>query len=310
MTKTETFTNPIALRGADPYLIKHGDVYYYCHSVGTGVAVRPCSNIHTITENESVVVYRAPEGGMYSKEYWAPELHFIRGEWYIYVAADDGDNYNHRMYVLKCVGDVPTMPFEMVGKIADATDKWAIDGTVLSVNNELYFAWSGWEGDVNVAQNIYISHMGSPTSIDGARVILSKPEFDWELLGGEPKINEGPSVIAKDGAVHIIYSASGSWCDDYCLGILTYRGGDILDPASWVKSPVPILVKAHESYGPGHNSFTTDKAGNDWIIYHANIKSGSGWGGRSVRAQRVEWDGDMPHIGAPAGVGAELSIEV
>jgi len=309
MKPTETFRNPIAPKGADPYLIRHGDMYYYCHSIGTGVAVRPCSNIHKITENESTVVYRAPETGAYSKEYWAPELHFIYDSWYIYVATDDGDNCNHRMYVLKCTGDKPTDPFEMIGKITDPTDKWAIDGTVLCHNDKLYFIWSGWEGDENIAQNIYIAHMSSPTAIDGERVLLSVPEHDWELRGGDPKINEGPSVLIKGNTTHIVYSASGSWCDDYCLGILTNRDGNILTPASWTKSHEPILSKTHESYGPGHNSFTTDFSGNDWIIYHANITSGSGWGGRSVRAQKVIWNVDMPRIGAPASLNEELTID-
>ena len=37
----------------------------------------------------------------YSKELWAPELHIIDGKCYIYVACDNGNNYNHRMYVLE-----------------------------------------------------------------------------------------------------------------------------------------------------------------------------------------------------------------
>jgi GH43 family beta-xylosidase len=37
----------------------------------------------------------------YSKELWAPELHFIKGKWYMYFAADDGNNNNHRIYVLE-----------------------------------------------------------------------------------------------------------------------------------------------------------------------------------------------------------------
>lgn len=311
----ESFKNPIAPHGADPYMIKHGDVYYYCHSTGNGVAVRKCSNIHKLSDSSSssVTVYTAPEGTMYSREYWAPEVHLINGNWYIYVAADDGDNYNHRMYVLKCTGDEPTQPFEMVGKITDSTDKWAIDGTVLNFRDELYFIWSGWDGDKNVAQNIYIAHMSDACTIDSERVLLSYPEYEWEKrgCGGDlPTINEGPAVLIKDDTVHIVYSASGSWCDDYCLGILTNRTGDIMNAEAWTKADSPILSKAHEAYGPGHNSFTVDKSGNDWIVYHANTVSGSGWRGRSVRTQKIIWNGDMPTIGTPSGVPAGLDEDI
>ena len=59
------------------------------------------------------------------------------------------------------------------------------DGTVLELNGELYFLWSGWEGDVNVAQNIYIAHMSDPCTIDSERVCLSTPTYSWEKRGEE-----------------------------------------------------------------------------------------------------------------------------
>ena len=228
-----TFKNPVCNRGADPWVILDEGEYYYCYSGGDGVFVNKIESLDKITPKGGVKVYTAPVGTMYSKEYWAPELHKINGKWYIYVAADDGDNYNHRMYVLGCTGSKPTDPFEMLGKITDSSDKWAIDGSVFEYRGELYFIWSGWEGDVNVAQNIYIAHMANPTEIDSERVLLSRPEFEWETRGGSPSINEGPVAVQKNNTVHIIYSASGSWCDDYCLGKLKFSGnGDILDPSN------------------------------------------------------------------------------
>lgn len=68
---------------------------------------------------------------MYSKELWAPEIHFIQGKWYFYFAADDGNNLNHRMYVLENNSADP-MQGEWIfkGKVVDNSDKWAIDGDV------------------------------------------------------------------------------------------------------------------------------------------------------------------------------------
>lgn len=300
------FTNPILPSGADPWVIRDGDTYYYCYSGGNGVYVSAAKSLPEITPDGGVKVYTAPENTMYSAEYWAPELHKIKGKWYIYVAADDGDNYNHRMYVLECTGDTPTDEFKMVGKLTDSTDKWAIDGTVLQYGGECYFVWSGWEGDVNVSQNIYIAHMKSPTEIDSERVLLSKPDLRFERQGGTPFINEGPVALLHGDSVHIIYSGSGSWSDYYCLGKLSFGGGDIMDPAAWTKSDKAVFERTDKVFGPGHCSFTTAPDDTVWMVYHANEESGTGWGGRSVWIKPIEWDGDEPVLGTPPESGTVM----
>lgn len=44
------------------------------------------------------MVYHVPQG---MANLWAPELHAIGGNLYIYFAMDDGNNDYHRMYVIK-----------------------------------------------------------------------------------------------------------------------------------------------------------------------------------------------------------------
>ncbi|MDF2567948.1 MAG: putative beta-xylosidase [Oscillospiraceae bacterium] len=305
-----TFYNPIIDRGADPWVTFKNGYYYYCYSGGNKLYVSKSKNLYDIGKADASLVWNAPKGTMYSSEYWAPELHFINNKWYIYVAADDGNNNNHRMYVLESKTSDPLGSYTFKGKISDSTDKWAIDGTVLKVDSKLYFIWSGWEGDVNVAQNLYIAPMSNPWTISGARVLISTPEYNWEK-NGNPLINEGPVALVKNSAVHIVYSASGSWTDDYCLGMLTFKGGDILNKLSWEKSITPVFSKQYQSYGPGHCSFTTSPDGKEsWIVYHANLVSGSGWNGRSVRAQKFTWNGDIPVFGVPASPDQEMKIKI
>ena len=49
------------------------------------------------------------------------------------MAADNGDNATHRMYVLEGTSQDPQQPFVLKGKIAAPSDRWAIDGTVLEM---------------------------------------------------------------------------------------------------------------------------------------------------------------------------------
>lgn len=283
----------------DPWVVRDGDNgYYYCWTGWAGIYVSHCDNLSDVqfAQYNKKLVYSPPKDTAYSFELWAPELHYVRGNWYIYVAADDGDNNHHRMYVLKGDAVDPTKEFTMVGQISDSSNKWAIDGTVLEYQDELYFVWSGWPWDVNSEQDIYIAHMSDPCTIDSERVCLSRPEFDWEKHG-RPIINEGPSTLVLGNNAYIVYSASGSWTDDYCLGMLTFQGGDILDANSWEKADQPIISAVEGTYGPGHCCFTTGWDDSLWMIYHANYISGTGWDGRSLRMQPVKVNHDVPVFG-------------
>jgi GH43 family beta-xylosidase len=252
-------------------------------------------------------VWSPPPGTPWSRDLWAPELHRLRGKWWIYVAADDGDNANHRIYVLEGTSDDPQAPFELKGKVAAPTDRWAIDATVLRMpGDRLYMIWSGWEGFENVAQHLYIAPMADPWTICGERVRISSPEHEWERRG-DPLVNEGPQVLRNGERLFIIYSASGSWGDDYCLGQLAWTGGDVLDPKSWIKKSVPAFSRTEDVFGPGHCCFAKSRDGaEDWLIYHSARESGSGWR-RRVNMQRFAWSADgSPEFGRPIAAGIEL----
>src|SRR5262249_14971821 len=158
--------------------------------------------------------------------------------------------------------------FVLRGKVFDPhPDKWAIDGTLLEVRGRLFFVWSGWEGDEDIRQNLYIAPMSDPLRLSGPRVEISRPQFAWEKAGSDPQhrvpeVNEGPEVLIRSNLVHIVYSASGSWTDDYCLGILTARlDDDLLSPAAWKKAEQPVFQRTRGVPGPGHCSFVKSPSG-------------------------------------------------
>lgn len=303
----ETFTNPVVSRGADPWVVPWKGSYYFCQSRRGSVCVKTSARLTELDSGSWSRVWTPPADKPYSKELWAPELHYLRGKWYIYVAADDGDNANHRMYVLEGTTQNPLAPFIFRGKVAAPTDRWAIDGTVLEMpDGKLYFIWSGWEGSENVAQNLYLAPMSDPLTISGERVCISRPEHAWEKIG-EPLVNEGPEVLWHDGKLFVIYSASGSWGDDYCLGQLAWDGSDILNPAAWKKKSTPVFASTAETVSPGHCSFVKSLDGKeDWIIYHVAKHRGAGWN-RQIHIQPFHWDkAGQPDFGRPIAAGTVI----
>lgn len=295
----QTITNPIAPVGQDPWVIQHEGYYYYCYSHDGSIWVNRHRLLQEACRFNGVKVWTPPEGEAYSRSLWAPELHLLNGTWYVYVAADDGRNESHRMYVLKSVTGDPMGDYEFAGKVSDPSDRWAIDGTVLEHDGKLYFIWSGWEGDRDVQQDLYIALMADPQTIAGERITISVPEYEWEKVG-RPLVNEGPQVLKHGDDVFIIYSASGSWTDDYCLGQLKLVGDDPLDPASWEKLPNPVFSSTDTVFSPGHASFTkSPDQSEDWIVYHTARHKGAGWH-RDVNIKQFTWDENgNPVFGVP-----------
>lgn len=297
-----TFTNPILVSGNDPWVLRHKGYYYYCGSSGGQIFVgksRDLTGIGSYTK----AAFIPPPNLPYSRDMWAPEIHFFDGKWFIYFAADDGKNENHRMYVLRSKTDDAQSEYEVMGPL-DTGNRWAIDGNVFQWNKKFYFTWSGWEGTENTAQNLYIAPMSNPWTISGPRVLISRPELPWEL-NGKPFINEGPTALIHKKRLFIVYSASGSWSDDYCLGRLDFTGGDVLSPQNWQKFPQAVFARTNQVFGPGHASFVND-GHRDWIVYHSARQKGSGWT-RVVRTQPFTWNPDgTPYFGAPLPSGVPL----
>lgn len=319
----KTFTNPLLPAGADPWCIYRDGFYYYTHTTGKNITIWKTKSIALLRTAQKKIVFTPPKTGPYSKEIWAPEIHWLQGKWYIYFAADSGRNESHRLWVLEnSAADPMQGEWVMKGKLTTPDDKWSIDGSVFEHKNKLYLIWSGWEGDINFQQNIYICAMSNPWTSEGKRVKISSPGLDWETHGDldnpddvpHVNVNEGPQILAYKNNLFLIYSASGCWTDFYALGMLTSNAeSDLLDAASWKKSVKPVFKKSTKNkvYAPGHNSFFKSPDGKqDWILYHANSSPGQGCGmWRKPRAQQFTWNSDgTPDFGVPVSCSTSIKI--
>jgi len=324
----DTFTNPIKDRGADPWVFYHDGMYYYTNTLGNKIGLWRTKDITELRNAEYKTVYVPPKNTMYSKQLWAPEIMNIDGNWYVYFAADDGDNFNHKMYVIENTSPDPFEgEFKMKGKIqTDKNDNWAIDGSLFKHKGDYYMIWSGWPVTPFVeyeTQCIYIAKMKNPWTLATDRVLLSKPEHYWEKIWINPEewnntndhkcyVNEGPEVIAHDDKLFLVYSASGCWTPHYTLGMLIADAdSDILKPDSWTKVPHPVFQHSAENgvYGTGHNCFFKSPDGKeDWLLYHANDNPEDGCGGkRSPRAQLIQWNEDgTPDFGVPLSTSTRI----
>ena len=312
-----TFTNPLLRTGPDPWVTWWNGFYYYSNSTGTNLTLRKTTDITDLRDAETKAVWTPQPGHPWSQQLWAPELHRWGNKWYIYFAADAGDNASHRIYVVENTNDDPMKgKWTLKGEVTDPSNRWAIDATTFELHGEHYLVWSGWKGSTDGEQDLYIAHMSNPWTVDSPRTLISKPTYPWETHGNLPgrhvNVNEGPEALIHGRKIFIVFSASGCWTDFYELGVLEADlGSNLLDANSWRKIRHPFLKtdpQAH-AFGPGHNGFFKSPDGKqDWIIYHANPEPHEGCGNfRSPRIQRFTWNPDgTPHFGEPVPVGEPL----
>jgi GH43 family beta-xylosidase len=318
-----TFKNPVLPSGPDPWVEYKDGFYYYMNTTGKNLTVWKTRSIADLATAEKKIVWTPPATGPYSHDIWAPEIHFLEGKWYIYFAADAKENTTHRIWAIENSSPDPLQgEWKLKGKVTDASDKWAIDASVFEDRGKLYLIWSGWEGDENGTQSIYIARLKNPWTVDSPRTRVSTPQFPWEKVGDTPgawrpanpphiDVNEGPEILKHGDKIFLIYSASACWTDDYALGMLTATSGsDLLDASSWKKSGSPMFHQslANHVYATGHNSFFKGSDGSDWILYHANSEPGQGCGEhRAPHAQPFTWNPDgTPNFGEPVPVTKEI----
>jgi GH43 family beta-xylosidase len=315
-----TTVNPLVERRADPFITRPVDgMYYFTGSVPEydRLVVRGSSTIAGLATAGESVIWQRPASGQTGGHIWAPELHQIDGRWYMYFAAGDSDAFfNIRMYVMESRLADPRDPAGW-GAPREVTTPWGgfkLDATTFEHQGRRYYVWAQQEPELNVNSSLYIAEMTSPFAIAaGNPVRISTPTLEWETRGF--RVNEGPAVLIRNGRIFITYSASATDAN-YTMGMLTADAdADLLDWASWVKSPQPVFTSNDQTqqYGPGHNSFTVAEDGvTDVLVYHARdyrdiVGDPLFDPNRHARVQKVYWHPDgTPLFGVPVGKGGPI----
>lgn len=313
------YTNPLLPDGTLPWAVFHNGIYYYTQNDGDRILVRKTADI-TDLENAGQKVVWIPKEKSNSFNIWGPQIHRIDNKWYIYFAADDGNTDNHQIYVIENDSeDLFEGEFRMKGRIStDKDNNWAIHANVFQHKGQWYMVWSGWQTRriETETQCIYIAKMKDPWTLASERIMISRPEYEWERQWINPDgsktpypihVNEGPRCFRTKGNDKILlyYSASGTWTPYYCVGMLSADvDSDLLNPSSWIKSQTPVFMQSPENgvFSPGNISIIPSPDGTEsYFIYQAcsHLREASG-GRRSPRMQKMEWDENgYPSFGEP-----------
>ncbi len=286
-------TNPI-LQHADPFITwqpVHGK-YLLLATARDKVTIWSGATPATSATDEKTI-FNAVDG---MREVWSPTIWHMGHSWWIYFTARIGTE-KHAIYVLQSDTDDPLGTWTYRGPLDLGRE--AIDPSVLMVKGKPYLMYVGVGGGENA---IYMTKLGEPLKPVGEKVLIAEPEYPWEKGAGSPKnypVNEGPTALYHAGKTFIVYSGSDTASTFYCLGLLTFKGGDPLKRANWVKTDHPVFSQnpALPIVGPGRGTFAHGADG-DWLLYAAMPRDDARTANRAIRAQRFTWNADgSPNFG-------------
>jgi GH43 family beta-xylosidase len=269
--------NPLVRQRADAQIFRHIDGWYYM----TGsvpeydrLVLRRSRTLAGLSTAPERVLWRHLASGPMSGFIWAPELHYMYGRWIMYFAAGPSgggeDVFRIRTYAVVCDGADPmTGTWSVLGQLQTPWDSFNLDSTSFVHRGTRYLAWAQREPGIDTNSNLYLAPLATPLTLAAKPTRLTVPTLPWEVQGF--KVAEGPAPLVRNGRFFMTYSASATDAR-YCMGMLTAReDADLMDPASWSKSPIPVFQSSstNKVWGPGHNSFTIDERGRDVLVYHA-----------------------------------------
>lgn len=325
-TQLSTYSNPLLQRGARPWATFHNGIYYYMQDCENKIVLWRTKDITNISNADYKVVW-VPKDKNNSYHLWAPELHLINNKWYIYFAADDGNTDNHQVYVIENNSEDPFEgEFNMIKRVkTDQDNNWAIHASIFNHNENLYMIWSGWQTKRSEVETqcIYIARMKNPWTLASERVLISKPEFEWERQWINPDgsktgypiyVNEDPHVFytKNKDKILIYYAASGTWTPYYSVGLLYADvNSELTDPSSWTKVNSPVFSQNEENqvFATGSPCFIPSPNYKEvFFLYQARSTEKEPYGSlpsssldtRSPRLQKIEWDDNgFPILGEP-----------
>ena len=333
-TEIQTYTNPLLPTGVRPWALLYKDYYYYLQDSEDRIILWKTKDITNLREAPQKEIW-IPKDKNAAFHLWSPEMYQIDNKWYIYFAADDGNTDNHQIYVIENESDDPFEgEFTMKGRIkTDKDNSWAIHPSLFKHNDEWYMVWSGWQTRRIEAETqcIYIAQMENPWTLASDRILISKPEYEWERQWINPDgsktgypiyVNEDPQpYFTKDkDKVLIYYSASGTWTPYYSVGLLyADANSDLLKPASWTKSEYPVFKQDIENqvFATGSPCFIPSPDGTEvYFLYQARNTEKEPYGSlpsrnmdtRSPRLQKMEWDENgFPQFGEALSESEKLA---
>jgi GH43 family beta-xylosidase len=282
---SETYHNPVyPYSFPDPFVLKfRGEYFAYC----TGFAAD--GNVFGVLRSRDLVNWTDVGGAMTPLDngapfYWAPEVTYWNGKFYLYYSVGNETLMELRV----AVADDPTGGFVDSGVVL-TREEFAIDA-------HLFIDEDGQKYLFYATDFLEHTHIGTGTVVDkmvdffelaGTPRPVTRPRFDWQLYDPNRKEKggvrwhtvEGSFVLKRKGVYYQMFSG-GNW-QNISYGVSFATTDDIEQVGEWEQFSdgervLPILRTVPDLIiGPGHNSVVRGVNNRElYCVYHRWTETG------------------------------------
>lgn len=317
-TLAGSYTNPVLDADfPDPAVILAPDGFYYAYATQT-LRDGEWINIQVARSMDLVhwqflgdALPEKPNWASETQDFWAPSVIFDGSTYVMYYSATpDVCHEPERGHCLAVATSTsPAGPFVdmglplLLGMGFEYIDPMAFDDPV-SGKRLLY--WGSGFQPIKV-QELAEDRLSFLPGTEPVDLVWPNP-----VKGAFPRLVEAAWVIHHDGYYYLFYSGDNCCGPDAHYGVMVARSRDPMGPFETLEEArgVPhslMLFKSERWLAPGHNCIVTDRAGDEWIIYHAidvnrprqrqedEINSR-----RILLIDKIEWRDGWPHVGTPS----------
>jgi len=296
MRKQNIYTNPLhnnSLRVGDPFVYSHRQTYYLTGTAVADEGFQCWKSVDLVHWDQLGWIYKKSKTSMGQSHYWAPEVIFYGGSYYMVYSSRDKNT--GRLLLSLAISPTPVGPFSDIHKPWFDFGYSAIDGHIFVDDDGavyLYFSRNGYNKNRDIHYGMIYGvglarNLSEPT---GMPVKLMEANQTWEKVMPDNRCNEGPTVIKHNGRYYMTYSANHTCFPFYGIGYAIAENP--LGP--WIKSdenPIAKTCVADGVSGPGHNSIIHSPDKKElFMIYHTHANPNNPSIDRVVNIDRLKFD--------------------
>lgn len=273
------YQNPVFPQSfPDPFVLKYnGEYFAYCTGQWDD------GRIFGVLHSTDLIDWRPLGGAMAElKEpvpfYWAPEVTYWNGTFYLYYSAGNEE----LMHLRVATSDRPDGGFVDSGRRLTAED-FAIDAHVFSDDDgqRYFFYATDFLEHSHIGTGVVIDRMADWFRLDGQPRPVVRAKYDWQVFdpnraekgGVRWHTVEGPFVLKRKGRYFLMFSG-GNWKQP-TYGVSFALSGSLSSAGEWRQFSdgekiLPILrTDENKQVGPGHNSVIRGPNNRElYCVYH------------------------------------------